>query len=69
MSEHVRDVLILSGLLALYGLALWLYEEKLAGQFAESFATDPRAIFARGQRDQLMAEELGITSDTEAIDA
>lgn len=62
MSRGVRDVFVLAGALAVYGIVLWLYEAKLADAFGETFANDPRAIFARDHdRDRRIAEELDIT--------
>ncbi len=61
MSRGVRDVFVLAGALALYGIVLWAYEAKLAGAFGETFANDPRAIWARDHdRDRMIAEELDI---------
>jgi hypothetical protein len=82
MSRGVRDVFILAGLIALYGVALWLYEAKLAETFGETLSENPRAIFARDHdRERMIAEEnnaetftppaddmLGTTNEGEAPD-
>ncbi len=57
-NSGARDVFILAGALVIYGCALWLYDAKLSAQFGKTFSMDPRAIFARSQRDALIAEEL-----------
>jgi len=69
MSRGVRDVFILAGCIAVYGLVLWAYEAKLAGTFGETFAADPKAIFARDHdRDRMIAGELGIPTFTPPAD-
>lgn len=61
MSRQVRDVFALAALIAGYGILLWIYDAKLAAQWGESFANEPKAIFARDHdRDRLIAEEMGI---------
>lgn len=62
MSKQTRDVFILAGALAVYGIVLWLYEAKLAASFGASLTNDPRAVFARLRRDAMVAEELSIPS-------
>jgi hypothetical protein len=69
MSRGTRDVFILAGCIAVYGIVLWLYEAKLADAFGETFANDPKAIFARDHdRDRRIAEELGIPTFTPPAD-
>lgn len=58
MSRQVRDVFILSGLIALYGLALWLYESKLTHEWSENFPNEPHAIHNHQVRDALIEEEM-----------
>lgn len=61
MSRQVRDVFALAALIAGYGILLWVYESKLASQWGESYAIEPKAIFARDHdRDRLIAEEMDI---------
>lgn len=69
MSKGTRDVFILAGCIAVYGIVLWLYEAQLAERFGETFANDPKAIFARDHdRDRRIAEELGIPTFTPPAD-
>jgi len=69
MSRGVRDVFILAGALAVYGIVLWAYEASLAGKFGDTFSADPRAIFARDHdRDRMIAEELGLPRFTPPAD-
>lgn len=64
MSRGVRDIFILAGLLATYGIVLWLYEAKLAAQWGEDWTLDPKAVFARDHdRDRRIAEELNVPTD------
>lgn len=65
MSRQVRDVFALSLLIAGYGLLLWAYESKLAATWGENFASDPRAIFGRADRDRMIAEEMEAAPVTE----
>lgn len=67
MSKQVRDVFILSGLIALYGLALWLYESKLAQQWGENYSHEPRALFNKGERERLIEEEMTFTPPADAM--
>jgi hypothetical protein len=65
MSKGVQDVFILAGLVALYGLVLWLYEAKLAEAFGQSLNENPRAIFARDyDRDRMIAKEMREVTDS-----
>lgn len=58
MSPHVRNTLALAALVAVYGIALWLYESKRLDTWARTYATNPRAIWSREfDRERLMAEE------------
>lgn len=69
MSKGTRDVFILAGCIAVYGIVLWLYEAQLAGTFGATFANDPRAIFARDHdRDRRIAEELRLPTFTPPAD-
>lgn len=69
MSRGVRDVFILAGLIALYGVTLWLYEAKLAEAFGDALSENPRAIFARDHdRDRMIAEENNAPSFTPPAD-
>jgi len=60
-----RDVFILAGALVIYGIALWLHE---SAEFGKAFSMDPRALFARSQRDTLVAEELTVPTFTPPAD-
>lgn len=68
MSKQVRDVFVLAGLIALYGVALWLYESKLAQEWGTTFANEPRAIFNRGERERLIEEEMVVEPASEVSD-
>lgn len=55
MSRGVRDVFILAGFMACYGVVLWLYESKMV---EETLSENPRAIFARDyDRDRMIEQE------------
>lgn len=59
MNKDTRDVFILAGAIAIYGVFLLLAERAEFSAWGERFSRDPRAIFGREHdRDRLIAAEL-----------
>jgi hypothetical protein len=63
MSNEVRNVFILAGMLAVYGFALWLYESKALNTWADGFALNPQARFQALRRDDMIREEFEPTEE------
>lgn len=65
MSPHVRNTLALAGVLVAYGIVLWLYESKGVSTWAKSYATSPRALWARQNRNSAIQSEFLTITTTE----
>jgi hypothetical protein len=59
VSDNVRSILALAGMLTLYGLLTWAAER----QRDTSWEMSPRAVFARLNRSTLVSEEMMETAD------
>lgn len=57
MSPRVRNIFALAGLIAAYGVTIWLLEQQGIATWGESFTSDPKAIFSRDHDRERMIEQ------------